>query len=268
MRCSVRLWTSCSAATRIATPMPPSVQRSTWRRLHGIRRRYQRDSWGDEGRWRDLDSSDERTHLRGLEVSPNSQSSGQPQGVGVTTKPDSDDPQATLVYQAQSDVVLRHPEDDLDDLAAVRAYVAQLAAAERVTVSGCYRAWHHDDGVDMIVHRSRDDRDLVGTSVPHPADGREVVIVAWPGRYSHFDQDMDEIVVGGLSGGPLSHRLLIVHEVSHVIKPTNEKHGAEWVAVFERTTTRHLPHLAAQLRDALRSWQVVSGSRRRHAQLS
>ena len=73
MRCSVRLWTSCSAATRIATPMPPSVQRSTLPRLHGIRRRYLRNSWGDEGRWRDPDSYDERAHLRGLEVSPHSE---------------------------------------------------------------------------------------------------------------------------------------------------------------------------------------------------
>jgi hypothetical protein len=118
----------------------------------------------------------------------------------------------------------------------------------------------------MIVHRSRDDRDLVGTSVPHPADGREVVIIAWPGRYSHFDQKMDEIVAGGLRGGPLSHRLLIIHEVSHVIKPTDEKHGRNGL-LFSR---RHLNVISrtSQRNCAMRCWQVVSGTGRCHARLS
>lgn len=170
------------------------------------------------------------------------------------------DRQASLVYQAQTEVVLRHPADDVGDLAGVRAYVAVLATGEGLRIGNCYRAWHYAGGGDeLLVHRSTEDHDLVGTIALHPGDGREVTIVAWHARYSHYDVQMDEIVVGGAQGGPLSHRLLLVHEVSHVKKPTDEMHGPEWVQEFEAMTARQLPHLAAELRAALRAWGVLNG---------
>jgi len=164
---------------------------------------------------------------------------------------DPSDPQKIAVYQAQTDVVLAHPEDDLLDLPAVRAYLGDLSAAEDAHVGHCYRAWRHDGGDDLIVDRSVMDRDLVGSETTHPADGRCVVVVPWPGRYSHFDPENDEIVVAGWQDGPLSHRLLIVHEISHIKTLTDEGHGPAWVGTLKAMTARRLPQLAHDLNDAL-----------------
>src|SRR4029077_543691 len=136
------------------------------------------------------------------------------------------------VYEAQTDVVLAHPEDDLLDLHAVRAYLGDLSAAEDTRVGHCYRVWRHDGGDDPIIDRSAIDQDLVGKEVAHPADGRHVLVLPWPGRYSHFDPENDEIVVAGRQDGALSHRLLIIHELSHVKTLTNESHGPAWVSTF------------------------------------
>jgi hypothetical protein len=171
--------------------------------------------------------------------------------------PDLDDPQATPVNQAQTDVVLEHPNDDITDLAQARDYIAEVTAIQGVSVGGCYRAWRYQGGGDqMIVDRSKDNQDLAGMTIPHPADGTAIVILPWRSRYAHFDPQMNEIVIGGCPGRPISHRLLLVHEVSHVLEPI-QKHGPVWVERFERMTARHLPHLAAELHVALRRWGVT-----------
>ena len=171
---------------------------------------------------------------------------------------DPSDPQRVAVYEAQTDVVLAHPEDDLRDLPSVRAYLADLSAAEGAHVGHCYRAWHHNGGDDMIVIRSMTDGDLAGTKTIHPADGRHVVVLPWSGRYSHFDPKNDEIVVAGRQDGALSHKLLIIHELSHVKTLTDEGHAPAWVGTFQAMTERRLPKLVHDLNDALLYYGVSS----------
>ena len=73
--------------------------------------------------------------------------------------------------------------------------------------------------------RSATDRDLAGTWVNHPANGTPILLVPWADRYSHLDVGYNKIGLGGPYDRPLSHQLLLVHEISHVIEPTEEQHG-------------------------------------------
>ena len=57
--------------------------------------------------------------------------------------------------------------------------------------------------------------------------------------------------MAGRLDGPLSHRLLIVHEMSHVKTLTDEGHGPAWVRTVQAMTARRLPQLAYDLNDAL-----------------
>jgi hypothetical protein len=169
------------------------------------------------------------------------------------------DPQRLDVYRAQSDVAHAHPELDILDLATARAYVATITAAESLTISGCYRIWRFAGGADddFVVDRSMADRDLAGVSLPHPVTGAAVVLIPWTDRYSGFDVDYNEIDLGGPPNRPLSHQLLLVHEISHVIKQTEEQHGPEWVQAFLSLTGRAPPNLRAELEVALRAYGVA-----------
>ena len=164
-------------------------------------------------------------------------------------QPDRGDPQKLLVYRAQTKVARHHPEHDLVDLLSVQKYAAELVSLEGMSLAGCFRAWHDDSG-KLIFDRSGKDLDLAGQTIRVPGEQRDVVIVPWGDRYSHFDYDYNDIVVGGPPGRPISHRLLIVHEVSHKATPTTEDHGLEWAASFLTLVARHLPPLASELRVA------------------
>ncbi len=168
----------------------------------------------------------------------------------MSNYPTDDDPQGVAVYRAQTRIARQHPEHDLVDLLSVQEYADEIVGLEGRSLVGCFRAWHYDGGVDLIIDRSMKDRDLAGQTIRHPRDQREVLIVPWHDRYSHFDQDYNEIVVGGPPSRPISHWLLIVHEVGHMTTPTAEMHGVEWAASFLTLTARYLPRLSEELRAA------------------
>jgi hypothetical protein len=155
------------------------------------------------------------------------------------------DPQKEHVYSAQTEIAKGHPRHDLPDLPAVRDYLADLLALEGLAVRGCHRGWRYAGGDDVLVDRIHDAQDLVGETV-QPVGRPAVVIVPWHDRYSHYEARRKEIVVGAPRGLPLSHRLLVVHEVSHVKFPRG-KHGPKWAGTFLKQTARHLPDLAEEL---------------------
>jgi hypothetical protein len=106
------------------------------------------------------------------------------------------------------------------------------------------------------VDRSATDRDLAGTWINHRATGAPILLVPWVDRYSHFDMDYNEIGLGGPSGRTLSHQLLLVHEISHIIEPTEERHGPLWVGAFLALIERRLPRLRPEVEFALRAHDV------------
>ena len=170
---------------------------------------------------------------------------------------DASDPQADQVYRAQSDVVKAHVRDNLRNLAEVRLYVDQITSLERVQLNGVYRIWLHTGPSGSLVHRTQRDSDLTGVRTKDPIDGMTPVkILPWTQRYSHYAADYNEIVVAAPVGWPLSHRLLLIHEIAHAIKHDGEKHGPAWCQQFLRLTAKHLPHMASELQNAFDAWNV------------
>lgn len=160
--------------------------------------------------------------------------------------PDPTDPQKLAVYAAQTKVMKAHPEHDLDDLDSTRKYIGVVLHAENAGTVPCYKAWLHTGG-ELIVDRSALDQELAGQTASHPVTGQSIILLPWKDRYSHYDYDKREIIVGGPSGRPLSHRLLAVHEAVHVTVPETAKHGPVWAGEFIGMTRRRLPELVDEL---------------------
>jgi hypothetical protein len=167
------------------------------------------------------------------------------------------DPQQMAVYSAQSEVARSFPGDALHDLAGVRKYVSSVTEAEGVAVDGCFRAgWFGDPPLGVLVVWSG--RDVSPAGIDHPLADDSVVRVYDPAdRWSAFDIEKNSILVAGPPHLPLSHRLLIVHEVAHVVRPTQEMHGAEFVGTFLRLTDKYLPRAADPLCEALARHRVT-----------
>ena len=162
--------------------------------------------------------------------------------------PDPTDSQKIAVYTAQTQVMKAHPEYDLDDLDSTRKYVREVLQAESAGAVPCYKGWlHTGGGAELIVDRSALDQELAGETASHPVTGHSIVLLRWKDRYSHYDYDKREIILGSPSGRPLSHRLLAVHEVVHGTVPETAKHGPEWVGAFIGMTRRRLPELVDEL---------------------
>ena len=58
--------------------------------------------------------------------------------------------------------------------------------------------------------------------------GQGVTILLWKHRVAHYDQNFNEILVGAPQFPPLSHKLLLAHEVADMTRPTAEQYGSEW----------------------------------------
>lgn len=157
------------------------------------------------------------------------------------------DPQADWVYRAQSVVINAHPEDNVQTLSEVRAFIATITTAEGVKLTGVHRVWMHTGPSGSVVDRGGVDRDLTGQKTKDPVDHSiDVKILPWDQRYSHYEQDFNEIAVAAPTGWPLSHKLLLVHEVAHAIEHGTEKHGTAWCQEFMRLTAIHLPHMSQE----------------------
>jgi hypothetical protein len=163
------------------------------------------------------------------------------------------DPQKKAIYAAQTAVANRHPEFSLESLQRLREYATQILQAENLRVPGCYRGWVYKGGRDVLVDRIGEG-DLSNTDVRHP-DGKIVRIIAWKDRYSHYEARRREIVVGAPPGKPLSHELLVLHEISHVRSPRG-KHGPKWTGTFVRMVQQHLAEVAGELLDEFASRNV------------
>ena len=109
---------------------------------------------------------------------------------------DPKDPQKLGLYRAQTKLAQLHPADDLSDLAAAQEYASDVTAAEGVNLTGCFRAWQHDGGDDLLIDRSGLDQNLVGEGTMHPTSGLPIVILPWQERCSHFDPDFNEMPDG------------------------------------------------------------------------
>ena len=175
---------------------------------------------------------------------------------------DPEDPQAIRVYRAQTAVIAQHAEDELASLSAVRSYITELAVAEGVPPPACRLLLRHSGGPDHLVDLRDQEGGRTGERIALP-DGREATILEWGVRLSHYDAEHYMIGVGAQPGRPLSHRLLIAHEMAHLKRPTKEGHSREWVAMFRAVTARRLPHLDRELRIALRREGVITARGRR-----
>lgn len=172
----------------------------------------------------------------------------------MTYQWDPADPQKVQAYAAQSEVARAHPEYDLSNLRAVQSYVEKIRASEGVSVDGPFRAWQFQGGADqLIIDRPRKLGIAAGRTVYIPAFGTRVYLLPWPRRTSHYEVDASgrgEITVGGPVNGPLSHRLLILHEFAHINR-YHEKHGPVWATAFREITRRYLPAIVDELIAAL-----------------
>ena len=165
------------------------------------------------------------------------------------------DPQQQSVYDAQSEIVPLLPQDDLADLAATRAYWTCISQAEGAAPLPLYRAWFYEGpGPGQVTDRSAEDRELDGVRYHLPNGGPTVVLGRLTsGRWSGFDVYLREILVACPVGLPLSHRLLLVHELAHVLDPhEQDTHGPSWVKTWLLLVEKHLPHAHAALHLQLR----------------
>jgi Phosphotransferase enzyme family len=162
--------------------------------------------------------------------------------------PDPDDFQMNDAYRAQSDVVRITPVDYLMDLAAAAMFAGLLRQGEGVEFKGPYRAGYLGRPDCFHVDRDGSDEDRTGHLVPDPLDATKMVeVVEWPKTYSHYNPDLNEIVLGGKPAAALTHALLLVHEVAHVTVGFDHKHGPVWATEFLRLTKKYLPHMHAKL---------------------
>ena len=159
------------------------------------------------------------------------------------------DPQQVSLYGAQTAVVLRDRAGDLFDLLAVKRYLDTILKAEGLTIGGCYRAFFYEGpGPGVLVHRGTEEKDLSGQDYVFE-DGTSVTLHNSTVRWSAFEQDYREILVAA-PGHPLSHKLLILHEVAHVINPLERaSHGPSYAASFLQIVGRHLAPTYPLLRD-------------------
>ena len=129
----------------------------------------------------------------------------------------SGDPHGPGVMRAQSHVANRHPGGDIRDLLAVNEYVAGLELAERVSLKGCFKAWWFGRPPEGVVVNWAGKEwspegmalELAGVGTVYPYDP--------PVTWSAFDQEKNALEVAAPTGRPLSHRLLLIHEVAHKI---------------------------------------------------
>jgi hypothetical protein len=129
--------------------------------------------------------------------------------------------------------------------------------AEGVTLRGVFHAWFFGKPPEGVVVGWGGGVDCpaivtlpeIGTVYPYnPRD-----------RWSGWDLEKRAIEIAGPAGGPLSHQLLLLHEVSHAVNPTDEHHGAAWVRTFLDLVERHLPSLSYELTVELRRHGVRIG---------
>jgi hypothetical protein len=168
------------------------------------------------------------------------------------------DPDKRSVYDAQSAVARVYPFDDLADLPATKEYVATLGQHLGVDVP-CYRGWWYDDQGAHVVHRPGQgvDADFEGEEYTLQSD--EVVALRRPPtRWSTWDVELREIVVGSPLDQPLSHHLLIAHELAHALTPLDfAGHGAEFRHQFISIVEHHLSHMATMLTDEFRNRDLI-----------
>jgi hypothetical protein len=169
------------------------------------------------------------------------------------------DPQQEAVYRAQSDVVLATPGGDLADLAAAKEYVGSLAKVYCVELKGCFRASFYDGpGPGLVVNWAGRDSDYSGAEYELPNGGTAVILYNPALRWSGFDLDNNAILLAGPWGGPLSHRLLLIHELAHVINPIEKaSHGPSYARTFLELTEQALPEAEPLLRRAFRNRGVA-----------
>lgn len=169
------------------------------------------------------------------------------------------DPQQEALYRAQSDVVSVSPEDAVADLNDVNDYVAQLVAIHDLALNGCFRATFYDGpGPGLVVNWAGHDADYSDAYFQLPEGGPLVSLYNPAFIWSAFDVDNNAILVAAPMQGPLSHRLLLVHEIAHVINPIEKgTHGASYARTFLELTQQHLPGSAEYLRVSFAARGVV-----------
>jgi hypothetical protein len=146
------------------------------------------------------------------------------------------------------------PQHDLPDLPAVRDYVDDVAGANNITLVGCYRGWYFQDGPPIVYDPSGASADMNQTDYSR-ADGSTVRLFNPSSRAGHFYRDPPEgpvVVVAAPSEGPLSHKLLVLHELAHAVTATTEdNHGPAWVTAWLGLVAQHLPDMDVPLRSVL-----------------
>jgi hypothetical protein len=169
------------------------------------------------------------------------------------------DPQQEALYRARSDVVSASPEDAVADLHDVTDYVARLVAIHGRALSGWFRATFYDGpGPGLVVNWAGHDSDYTDARFQLPDGGPLVSLYNPDFRWSAFDVDHNAILVAGPTEGSLSHRLLLVHEIAHVINPIEKgTHGASYAQTFLELTQQHLPGSAEYLRVSFAARGVV-----------
>jgi hypothetical protein len=173
------------------------------------------------------------------------------------------DPLQSPVYLAEGDIIGMSPQHDLPDLAAVAKYVDDIASAHDINLMGCYRGWYFQDGPPIVYDPSETGADMNGIAYPR-ADGSTVRLYNPPGRAGHFYKDPPEgpvVVFAAPSTGPISHKLLVLHELAHALTATTEAdHGRGWISAWLVLVDEHLPDVAAGLRGALAVRLVTHGT--------
>lgn len=173
------------------------------------------------------------------------------------------DPLQSPVNLAEGDIIGMSPQHDLPDLAAVAKYVDDIASAHNIALMGCYRGWYFQDGPPIVYDPSETSADMNGIDYQR-ADGSTVRLYNPPGRAGHCYKDPPEgliVVFAAPSTGPLSQKLLVLHELAHALTATTEAdHGPGWVSAWLGLVDEHLPDVAAGLRGALLVRVVTPGT--------
>ncbi len=168
------------------------------------------------------------------------------------------DPQQQGVYRSQTLVAQSFIGDYVHDLAAATAFITNAATAEGIPLVGCFRAHFYDNsGTGVIVN-------WAGKDKPAPADpyqlpsGQHVKLYDPQFMWSGFDLQKGAILVAH-NEPPLSHKLLLLHELAHVVRPIEPaQHAPKWVTVWRDLVQRHV-HSELQMLSTVLKDHSVSG---------